>query len=135
MLLAEHRRRVEAGQTSIIFGLQAFGEGLDLPGDLCRHLWITKLPFGSPADPVSEARADYVEQTGGDYFDQVVVPSAGVRLLQWTGRGIRNETDSAVITCYDARLTDKPFGRRLLRGLPAYTLVERARIDRAVVMV
>lgn len=124
MLLAEHRRRVQAGQASVIMGLQSFGEGLDLPGDLCRHLWITKLPFGSPANPVSEARAEYVEETGGDYFDQVVVPSAGVRLLQWTGRGIRNETDTATITCYDSRLTEKGYGRRLLRGLPPYRLIE-----------
>jgi len=125
MLLAEHRRRVKAGQASVIMGLQSFGEGLDLPGDLCRHLWITKLPFGSPADPVSEARAEYVEETGGDYFDQVVVPSIGVRLLQWTGRGIRNETDTATITCYDSRLTEKGYGRRILRGPPPYRLVER----------
>jgi len=129
MLLAEHRRRVKAGQASVIMGLQSFGEGLDLPGDVCRHLWITKLPFGSPANPVSEARAEYVEEIGGDYFDQVVVPSIGVRLLQWTGRRIRNETDTATITCYDSRLTEKGYGPPASAGTPALS-VGRARAKR-----
>ena len=31
-LLASHSARVEAGLPSILFGLQSFGEGLDLPG-------------------------------------------------------------------------------------------------------
>ncbi|NVO07876.1 MAG: ATP-dependent DNA helicase DinG, partial [Rhodoferax sp.] len=34
-LLASHSARVEAGLPSILFGLQSFGEGLDLPGLLC----------------------------------------------------------------------------------------------------
>nr|MBP7453085.1 ATP-dependent DNA helicase DinG [Ottowia sp.] len=34
-LLRQHRERVAAGQPSIIFGMQSFGEGLDLPGALC----------------------------------------------------------------------------------------------------
>jgi ATP-dependent DNA helicase DinG len=45
MLLADHRSRVESGLPSIIFGMQSFGEGLDLPGALCESLFITKLPF------------------------------------------------------------------------------------------
>lgn len=119
-LLAEHRRRVEAGQPSMIFGLQSFGEGLDLPGDLLNQLFIAKLPFAQPSDPVNEARAEYVEALGGNPFDELVVPATGIKLLQWTGRGIRTETDIAQITCYDRRLTEKDFGRRILKGLPPY---------------
>lgn len=125
-LLAEHRRRVANGRPSILMGLQQFGEGLDLPGDLCRHLWIAKLPFNTPTDPVSEVRAEYVLACGGNPFAELVVPAAGVRLLQWTGRGIRTETDTAIITVFDQRLVDKEFGRRILKGLPPYP-VERAR--------
>mgnify|MGYP003575512368 CR=1 FL=1 len=119
-LVAEHARRVRAGQASVIMGLASFGEGLDLPGDLCRQLWITKLPFGSPDDPVSEARAEYVQASGGNAFSDLVVPETGVRLLQWTGRGIRTETDTARITIFDRRLTEQPYGRRILAGLPPY---------------
>lgn len=119
-LVAEHTLRVQAGQPSVIMGLASFGEGLDLPGDLCRELWIMKLPFGSPDDPVSEARAEFVEASGGNAFSDLVVPETGVRLLQWTGRGIRTETDRARITIFDRRLTEQAYGRRILAGLPPY---------------
>lgn len=119
-LVAEHVRRVRAGEPSVILGLASFGEGLDLPGDLCRELWITKLPFGTPDDPVSEARAEYVEAKGGNAFSDLVVPETGVRLLQWTGRGIRTESDTARITIFDRRLTEQAYGRRILSGLPPY---------------
>lgn len=119
-LVAEHARRVQAGEPSVIMGLASFGEGLDLPGDLCRELWITKLPFGSPDDPVGEARAEFVEASGGNAFADLVVPETGVRLLQWTGRGIRTETDTARITIFDRRITEQAYGRRILAGLPPY---------------
>jgi ATP-dependent DNA helicase DinG len=119
-LLAEHSRRVESGLPSMLFGMQSFGEGLDLPGALCEDIFVAKLPFSQPTDPVTEARAEYVESLGGNSFDDIVVPAAGVRMLQWTGRGIRTETDIARITCFDRRLTEKDFGRRILKGLPPY---------------
>lgn len=119
-LIALHTQRVQAGQPSVIMGLASFGEGLDLPGDLCRELWITKLPFSSPDDPVSEARAEYVQASGGNAFADLVVPETGVRLLQWTGRGIRTETDTARITIFDKRITQQAYGRRILAGLPPY---------------
>ncbi|VTU46215.1 putative ATP-dependent helicase DinG (plasmid) [Variovorax sp. SRS16] len=46
--LAERGRRVARGKRSIIFGLQSFGEGIDLPGPLCEHVVIDKLPFTPP---------------------------------------------------------------------------------------
>ncbi len=119
-LLALHRERVRAGLPSILFGLQSFGEGVDLPGSLCEVLFIAKLPFSTPTDPVGEARADYVEAQGGSAFDEIVVPEAGIRLLQWTGRGIRTEDDAATIVIYDRRLTHTRFGQRILGGLPPY---------------
>jgi len=119
-LLAEHSRRIEAGLPSMLFGLQSSGEGLDLPGALLEELFVTKLPFAQPTDPVNEVRAEYVESQGGNPFDDLVVPAAGVRMLQWTGRGIRTETDTVRITCFDRRLTEKDFGRRILMGLPPY---------------
>ncbi|MCX8522222.1 MAG: ATP-dependent DNA helicase DinG, partial [Rhodoferax sp.] len=39
-LLATHTARVEAGLPSVLFGLQSFGEGLDLPGTLCETVFI-----------------------------------------------------------------------------------------------
>lgn len=124
-LLRQHAERVGSGARSILFGLQSFGEGLDLPGELCEWVFITKLPFASPSDPVGQARADWLKSQGRDPFSELVVPATGARLLQWTGRAIRTETDEAVVVCYDARLLRQSYGRRLLKGLPAYRLQRR----------
>ncbi|TSE31867.1 ATP-dependent DNA helicase DinG [Tepidimonas charontis] len=120
-LLARHRERVAAGEPSILFGLQSFGEGLDLPGDLCADLFITKLPFAPPDDPVGEARAEWLRSLGRDPFLELVVPATTIRLLQWVGRAIRTEDDRARIVCYDPRLTRTGYGRLILQALPPFT--------------
>ncbi len=124
-LIQQHRERVEAGQASVIFGMQSFGEGLDLPGQLCESVFITKLPFASPDDPVSEARAEWLRSSGRDPFSELVVPATAVRLAQWAGRAIRSETDKSLVYCYDRRLVATSYGQRLLQGLPAFALLRR----------
>ena len=125
-LLGLHQVRVESGSPSVIFGMQSFGEGLDLPGALCETVLIAKLPFGSPSDPVAEARSEWLKREGHDPFFELVVPATGVKLLQWTGRAIRTEDDQARVICYDKRLLTMSFGRRMLQGLPPYALLRRA---------
>lgn len=125
LLLKRHAQRVAGGEVSILFGLQSFGEGLDLPGELCEWVFITKLPFASPDDPVGQARADWLKAQGRDSFNELVVPATGARLLQWTGRALRTETDEATVVCYDARLLRQAYGRRMLQGLPPYRLQRR----------
>lgn len=124
-LLRRHAQRVTDGEPSVLFGLQSFGEGLDLPGELCEWVFITKLPFASPSDPVGQARADWLKSQGRDPFSELVVPATGARLLQWTGRALRTETDEATVVCYDARLLRQAYGRRMLQGLPPYRLQRR----------
>ena len=124
-LLARHRERVADGLPSIIFGMQSFGEGLDLPGRLCESLFITKLPFAPPDDPVGEARAEWLRGAGRDPFSELVVPATAIRLAQWVGRAIRTEEDRAHVYCYDKRLVRTGYGRRLLAGLPPFALQRR----------
>ena len=125
-LLARHRTRVAAGEPSIIFGMQSFGEGLDLPGRLCESVFIAKLPFAPPDDPVGEARAEWLRAVGRDPFSELVVPATAIRLAQWVGRAIRTEQDQAHVYCYDRRLTRTAYGQRLLQGLPPFALQQRA---------
>jgi ATP-dependent DNA helicase DinG len=125
VLLQRHREAVGRGEASVIFGMQSFGEGLDLPGALCAHLFIAKLPFSPPDDPVGEARAEWLEAQGRNPFMELTVPATSVRLAQWAGRAIRTETDQAHIVCYDRRLLTTPYGQRLLQGLPPFTQVRR----------
>ncbi|MBH9551793.1 ATP-dependent DNA helicase DinG [Inhella gelatinilytica] len=123
--LREHRAAVERGERSILVGLQSFGEGLDLPGSLCEWVFMPKLPFMTPDDPVQEARAEWLDGHGRSSFVELVVPATGVRLNQWAGRGIRSEADHAHIVCYDPRLATTPFGKQLMAGLPGFTKVLR----------
>ncbi|MBD9392782.1 ATP-dependent DNA helicase DinG [Acidovorax sp. ACV01] len=125
-LLKRHRERVENGEPSVIFGMQSFGEGLDLPGRLCESVFITKLPFAPPDDPVGEARAEWLRAVGRDPFSELVVPATAIRLAQWVGRAIRTEEDQAHVYCYDKRLTRTSYGQRLLKGLPPFALEQRA---------
>ena len=125
-LLKRHRERVADGEPSVIFGMQSFGEGLDLPGRLCESVFITKLPFAPPDDPVGEARAEWLRAVGRDPFSELVVPATAIRLAQWVGRAIRTEEDMAHVYCYDKRLTRTSYGQRLLKGLPAFALEQRA---------
>lgn len=124
-LLKRHRERIAEGLPSVIFGMQSFGEGLDLPGRLCESVFITKLPFSSPDDPVGEARAEWLRAVGQDPFNELVVPATAMRLAQWAGRAIRTEEDHAHIYCYDRRLIRTPYGQRMMAGLPPFTVVRR----------
>ena len=125
-LLKEHSRRVIAGERSIIFGLQSFGEGIDLPGQLCEHVVIDKLPFTPPNSPVEEALAEWLSAQGRDPFNELSVPRAGMKLAQWAGRGVRTVTDRAVITVCDTRLVTMRYGQAILAGLPPFPVLRRA---------
>ena len=122
-LLKEHSRRVIAGERSVIFGLQSFGEGIDLPGQLCEHVVIDKLPFTPPNSPVEEALAEWLSAQGRDPFSELTVPRAGMKLAQWAGRGVRSVTDRAIITVCDTRLVTMRYGQEILAGLPPFPLV------------
>ena len=124
-LLNKHREQVEAGQASIIFGMQSFGEGLDLPGALCASLFITKLPFAPPDDPVGEARAEWLRSSGRNPFTDLVVPATAIRLAQWVGRAIRTEHDQAQVYCYDRRLCVTSYGQQIQKSLPDFSFQQR----------
>lgn len=125
-LLREHGVRVRAGRRSIIAGLASFGTGVDLPGELLTTLCIMKMPFSPPSDPIGEARSEWLETTGRNAFEELVVPETGVKMLQWTGRAIRTETDTATVICYDRRMLRSGYGNRILRGMPPYSFFKRS---------
>ena len=121
-LLDEHRRMIDAGERSYIFGLASFAEGVDLPGDYCRHVVLAKLPFAAPDNPVDEAVAEMLESQGRNPFFEVSVPEASLRLVQASGRLIRHEDDGGRITLLDRRIVTRRYGQALLDSLPPYRL-------------
>lgn len=119
-LLSEHFAKIKQGRASIIFGLDSFSEGLDLPGEACIHVIIAKLPFSMPDDPVDKTLAAWIESKGGNPFLEVTVPEACIKLIQATGRLIRTENDYGRVTILDNRLLKQPYGRKLLAALPPF---------------
>jgi len=119
-LLTYHRQRIDKGQPSIIFGLASFAEGVDLPGDYCRHVVIAKIPFAVPNDPIEATLSQWLQQQGKNPFMTLSVPEAAFRLVQATGRLLRSETDSGRITILDERLVNKFYGKAILDSLPPY---------------
>ncbi len=122
-IIEKHKKRCDDGKQSILFGTQSFSEGLDLPGDYLTNLVITKLPFSVPTSPVEEAHAEHISAKGGNPFMSLSVPETSKKLVQATGRLLRNEQDQGTITLLDRRVVTKRYGKELLKSLPPYRLV------------
>ncbi|SHF63691.1 ATP-dependent DNA helicase DinG [Modicisalibacter ilicicola DSM 19980] len=119
-LIDRHRKRVDAGESSVIFGLASFAEGIDLPGDYLTHVVVTRLPFAVPDDPVGATLAEWIESRGGNPFMRISVPDASIKLVQACGRLIRKEADQGRITLLDRRVLTRRYGRALLDSLPPF---------------
>ena len=122
-IIETHKTLCDKKQDSIIFGTQSFSEGLDLPGEYLTNVIITKLPFSVPSSPVEEAQAEYITAKGGNPFMSISVPETSKKLIQATGRLLRNEKDYGVITLMDRRVVNKRYGKDLLNSLPPFKRV------------
>ena len=119
-LLKYHRKRIDEGKGSIIFGLASFAEGVDLPGKYCESVLIAKIPFSLPNDPIEMTLASWIERHGQNPFMVLSVPEAAFKLVQASGRLIRNEYDKGRITLFDERIVNKRYGKMILNSLPPY---------------
>ena len=120
VLISRHRENVLKGKSSFLVGLASFAEGLDLPGNLCRHVIIAKIPFAVPDDPIDQTVAEFLESQGRNPFYEMSLPDAALKLVQACGRLIRNEHDYGKITLLDSRIVTKSYGKLLLNTLPPY---------------
>ena len=114
VLLREFRSTPEA----VLLATSSFWQGVDVAGDALSCVVIDKLPFASPADPITAARMEAIEARGGNAFSDYQVPLAILTLLQGLGRLIRHRRDRGVLALFDGRLRTKSYGRRFLSSLP-----------------
>jgi ATP-dependent DNA helicase DinG len=120
-MLVQHKKRIDDGQGSVLFGLASFAEGVDLPGKYCTHVIIAKLPFAVPDDPIEAALSEWIEARGGNAFMEITVPDASLKLIQACGRLLRTETDTGKISLLDRRIITKRYGKAILNSLPPFT--------------
>ena len=121
-IISAHRAKIDGGEASVIFGLQSFTEGVDLPSDYCTQVMVTKLPFAVPDSPVLRTLSDWIERRGGKPFMEISVPDTARKLEQAIGRLIRTETDQGRVVVMDPRLWESRYGRAILRGLPPFRI-------------
>jgi ATP-dependent DNA helicase DinG len=115
---------------SVLLATSSFWQGVDVVGDQLSCVIIDKLPFASPADPVTGARIESIRARGGEPFDEYQVPLAILTLQQGLGRLIRHRQDRGVLAVLDPRLRTKAYGRRFVASLPpAPTVHDLSRIE------
>ncbi len=110
----------------VLFGVNSLWEGISITGSQLSMVIIDRLPFQSPGDPVYDARCEQLKsQLNRSWFEELALPHAALRLKQGFGRLIRTTTDRGIVTLLDPRLTNKGYGKKLLRSLPSAQLTHR----------
>ena len=103
---------------SVLFGLDSFWMGVDVPGEALEHVIITRLPFAFPNHPLIEARLEGISARGGNSFMEYTLPEAILKFKQGAGRLIRTREDRGIVTILDARIVRKGYGRAFISSLP-----------------
>jgi ATP-dependent DNA helicase DinG len=103
---------------SLLLGTSSFWEGVDVPGDSLQLLFVTKLPFASPSEPIIQARTEAIEKEGGNSFMEYSIPMAVIQFRQGFGRLIRSKNDTGVVFVLDNRVVKTRYGRIFLQSLP-----------------
>jgi len=110
----------------VLFATDTFWQGIDVRGDHLRLVVVTRLPFAVPTHPLQQARAERIEEDGGDAFRELSLPQAVLKLRQGFGRLIRAHDDRGKVAILDPRILTKRYGRTFLQSLPDCRVEKRA---------
>ncbi|MBN1481371.1 DEAD/DEAH box helicase family protein [candidate division KSB1 bacterium] len=111
-------KRFRREKTSVLFGTDSFWEGVDVEGDALEAVFITKLPFKVPSEPIIEARYEAIAKNGGNPFMEYAVPLAVLKFKQGFGRLIRRQSDRGCVIIFDNRVIQKSYGKKFIHSLP-----------------
>ncbi len=110
--------RFREGDGAVLLGTASFWEGVDVKGSALSAVLIDRLPFASPADPVTEARIEFLRRNEGNPFRDFQLPHAVITLRQGVGRLIRDAEDMGVLMIGDPRIVNRGYGKQFLNSLP-----------------
>ncbi len=105
---------------SVLLATSTFWQGIDVKGEKLSLVIITKMPFGSPGDPVYDERC---RRLGESWFRDLALPSAVLLLRQGFGRLIRGNSDYGTVAILDSRVVTSPYSRSIVSSLPAMNVV------------
>lgn len=116
---------IQTVPNTVLFGVDSFWTGVDIPGSHLSNVIIPKLPFPPPT-PLGEAQQEMYDMWNRgkprnkqrNYFSDRTVPAVAIKLQQGFGRLIRRKTDVGIVVLMDPRLVTKGYGRTLLGSLP-----------------
>jgi len=108
-------RRFREDETSVLLGTKSFWEGVDVPGRSLSALWIEKIPFSTPDDPIYD---ELNERLGREAFLRYSLPRAVIGLRQGFGRLIRSMSDGGIIVVADPRILTASYAGRFLDTMP-----------------
>lgn len=111
-----HHFRENVG--SVLLGTDSFWTGVDVPGEALSNVIVTKIPFESPGNPLTEARCEDITARGGNPFRDYSLPEAVLKFRQGVGRLIRSKSDHGRVVLLDSRITSKYYGQRFMLALP-----------------
>lgn len=87
----------------ILIGMEAFGEGIDIPGDSLMFVFIDKIP-DLRMDLVIQNRRDFYEKSFGNEFSDYYLSHRARGLHQKLGRLLRTENDRGGVIIVDSRI-------------------------------
>ncbi|MBD3232174.1 MAG: hypothetical protein GF315_00460 [candidate division Zixibacteria bacterium] len=107
----------------LLIGTDSFWEGVDFPGEKLEILFVCRLPFAVPTEPITAAMGEYFQSQGKDPFRSFSLPEAVIKFRQGCGRLIRSNTDKGVIVILDNRISTKFYGKAFIDALPVRPIV------------